>query len=147
MEQGMGQSRRRGGEEGGAAAAPSPQRCCSVRPSSSARATEGCARLHPPMELRGAAPGPRSYAATGPAGARHSGLLHPPLRRLPPELRRWPSAPHPPPCAGAGRRPSPSPSAASADGGARREGEGVICIYAMLSQHAQSTLDPMWGST
>ena len=108
-------------------------------------------RSRSPMELRGgprgAAPGPRSCAAAGPARARHGGLLPPPLRRLPPELRRWPSAPHPPSCAGAGRRPSPAPSAASADGGARRGGEGVICIYAPLSQQAQSTLDPTWRST
>ena len=93
------------------------------------------------------AAGPWSCAAAGPAGARHGGLLPPPLRRLPPELRRWPSTPHPPPCAGAGRRPSLAPSAASADGGARRGGEGVICIYAPLSQQAQSTLDPTWRST
>ncbi|KAG2566853.1 hypothetical protein PVAP13_7NG237917 [Panicum virgatum] len=75
-------------------------------------------RSRSPMELRGgprgAAPGPRSCATAGPVRARHGGLLPPPLRRLLPELRRWPSAPHPPPCAGAGRRPSPAPSAASA---------------------------------
>ena len=53
-------------------------------------------RSRSPMELRGgprgAAPGPWSCAAAGPAGARHGGLLPPPLRHLPPELRRWPSA-------------------------------------------------------
>src|SRR6185437_3261968 len=60
----------------------------------------------------------------GPARARHGSLLPPPLRRLPPELRRWPSAPHPPPCDGAGRRPSPAPSTASADGGRGGGGGG-----------------------
>ena len=104
----MGRSRRRGGEEGGAAAAPSPQRRSSVRPWS-----HGGLRQAPSTH---GAPQRASRGCAGPAGARHGGLLPPPLRRLPPELRRWPSAPHPPPCAEAGRRPSPAPSTASVGG-------------------------------